>query len=58
MLEAGIVLSRFLHYAAVLILFGISLFPFYTYPGRASNPPARMNRWLRLIIPTAAFAAT
>jgi putative copper resistance protein D len=57
MLEAGIVVSRFLHYAAVLILFGISLFPFYTYPGRASNPPARMNCWLRLTMPTVAFAA-
>jgi copper resistance protein D len=57
MLEAGIVLSRFLHYAAVLILFGVSLFPFYTYPGHGSNPPARMNGWLRLTIPTVAFAA-
>ena len=52
MLEAGIVLSRFLHYAAVLILFGVSLFPFYTYPGHGSNPPARMNCWLRLLIST------
>jgi putative copper resistance protein D len=57
MLEAGIVLSRFLHYAAVLILFGVSLFPFYTYPGHGSNPPARMNCWLRLTMPTVAFSA-
>jgi putative copper resistance protein D len=57
MLEAGIVLSRFVHYAAVLTLFGISLFPLYTYPGRASGPPARMNRRLRLAVSSAAFAA-
>src|ERR1700737_2113771 len=57
MLEAGIVLSRFVHYAAVLTLFGISLFPLYTYPGRASGPPARMNRRLRLAVSSGAFAA-
>jgi putative copper resistance protein D len=56
-LEAGIVLSRFLHYAAVLTLFGISLFPFYTYPGRAGGPPARVSRRLRLTVSVAAFAA-
>jgi putative copper resistance protein D len=57
MLEGGIVLSRFLHYAAVLTLFGISLFPLYTYPGRASGPPARVNPRLRLAVLSAAFAA-
>jgi copper resistance protein D len=57
MLEAGIVLSRFLHYAAVLTLFGISLFPFYTYSGRAGGPPARVSRRLRLTVSAAAFAA-
>jgi len=57
MLEAGLVSSRFLHYAAVLILFGVSLFPLYTYPGRAGNPPARVNLWLQLTVSSAAFAA-
>ncbi len=57
MLEAGLVLSRFLHYAAVLTLFGVSLFPLYTYPGRAGDLPARVDRWLHLAVPSAAFAA-
>ena len=57
MLEGGIVLSRFLHYAAVLTLFGISLFPLYTYPGRATGPPARVNSRLQLAVLSAAFAA-
>ena len=29
-IEAGLILSRFLHYSCVLAIFGISLFPFYT----------------------------
>jgi putative copper resistance protein D len=45
MVEAGLFLSRFLHYAALLILFGVSLFPIYTYPGRAGKLPARIERW-------------
>ena len=57
MLETGLVLSRFLHYTAVLILFGISLFPLYTYPGRPGGPPARVNRWLRLAVSWGTFAA-
>src|SRR5712691_3522765 len=57
MLEAGLVLSRFLHYAAVLTLFGVSLFPLYTYPGRAGDLLARVNRWLHLTVSSAAFAA-
>lgn len=31
MLEAALVVSRFFHYTATLTLFGISLFPLYTY---------------------------
>src|SRR5262249_18429479 len=57
MLEAGVVFSRFLHYAAVLILFGISLFPLYTYSGRACGPPARVTCRLRLEVSSVAFAA-
>ena len=56
MLEAGIVLSRFLHYVAVLTLFGISLFPLYTYAGRAGGPPAWVDRRLRLIVSWATSA--
>ena len=29
-IEAGLILSRFLHYTCVLAIFGLSLFPFYT----------------------------
>src|SRR5262249_61261136 len=57
MLEAGVVFSRFLHYAAVLILFGISLFPLYTYSGRAGGPPAPVTRRLRLAVSSVTFAA-
>ena len=31
MLEAGLIISRFLHFAAATALFGVSLYPFYTY---------------------------
>ncbi len=41
MLEAGLIVSRFLHYTATLALFGISLFPIYTYPGSAGATLAR-----------------
>src|SRR5262249_59734671 len=57
MLEAGVVFSRFLHYAAVLILFGISLFPLYTYSGRAGGQPAPVTRRLRLAVSSVTFAA-
>src|SRR5215813_8697963 len=57
MLEAGIVLFRFLHYVTALTLFGISLFPLYTYPTRADRPPPQAKRLLQLTVPAAAFAA-
>jgi putative copper resistance protein D len=57
MVEAGLVLSRFLHYSASLILFGVSLFPLYTYPGRAGKPPARIRRWQQVTALTAALCA-
>jgi putative copper resistance protein D len=57
MVEAGLVLSRFLHYAASLILFGVSLFPLYTYPGRAGKSPARVRRWQQVTALTAALCA-
>ena len=57
MLEAGLVSFRFLHYAALMALFGVSLFPFYAYPSRVGDPPARLDRWLQLTLTTAAFVA-
>jgi putative copper resistance protein D len=41
--EAGLVASRFVHFAAVLLLFGISLFPFYTWR-RDETPPSGVMR--------------
>lgn len=41
MIEGGLIVSRFLHYTAVLVLFGLSLFPLYAYPYRAGPQPAR-----------------
>ncbi len=55
--EAEIVLARFLHYASVLTIFGVLLFPLYTYPGRAGGPPARMQRLMRPAISATALAA-
>jgi putative copper resistance protein D len=44
MLEAGLILSRFLHYLVLLVLFGISLFPLYVY--RQGHPePLGLARW-------------
>lgn len=34
MIDAGLVFARFLHYSASLVLFGVALFPLYTYPRR------------------------
>lgn len=47
MLEAGVIFARFLHYAAVMALFGVSLFPLYAYPNRAGPQPARLFRWVQ-----------
>src|SRR5215467_3042778 len=57
MVEAGLVLSRFLHYGASLILFGASLFPLYTYCRRAGEARARANRFQQVTVSAAAFAA-
>ena len=47
MLEAGLIVSRFLHYTATLILFGVSLFPLYTYSELTAAPHLRWaTTWL------------
>jgi putative copper resistance protein D len=56
MLEAGLVLSRILHFGAVLALFGGALFPLYTYPSHV-DPPAWLGRWLQVTLFSAASAA-
>jgi putative copper resistance protein D len=57
MLEAGLIISRFLHYAAVLILFGASLFPLYAYPSRADPASLRLVRWFHPILLGVALVA-
>ena len=57
MIEAGLVASRFLHFATVMALFGLALFPLYTYPSRVGEPPAQLGRWLRVWLRLAALLA-
>jgi putative copper resistance protein D len=33
MIDEGLILSRFVHYAALLFAFGVCFFPFYAFPG-------------------------
>jgi putative copper resistance protein D len=57
MLEAGLILSRFLHYTAVLVLFGASLFPFYAFPDRVDQKSARSDHWVHRVVLGAALVA-
>lgn len=57
MIEAGLIAARFLHFASVLVLFGLAVFPLYTYHGRVGPPPARLSRWLRTRLRLAALLA-
>jgi putative copper resistance protein D len=43
MLEASLIVSRFLHYTATLTLFGLSLFPLYTYTELTAAPYMRLT---------------
>ena len=56
MLEAGLIISRFLHFAAATALFGASLYPLYTYHVGAEDQPAQLSRWLASTLAVAAFA--
>jgi putative copper resistance protein D len=57
LIEAGLIAARFLHFAAVMALFGLALFPLYGYPASGNPPLARVNRWLRKSLWCAAFLA-
>ena len=46
MIEVGLVFTRFLHYSASLILFGLALFPLYTYPRHKFEGIRGRNRML------------
>jgi copper resistance protein D len=56
-IEAGLVVARFLHYAAVTVLAGTSFFPLYAYPLGGSSQPIALNRRLRTVLFIAAIAA-
>lgn len=55
MTDTGLVFARFVHYSATLLLFGVALFPLYTYPqskvdgigGRRCMP---VTSWALLIV--------
>jgi copper resistance protein D len=55
MTEAALIAARFLHFASVLVLFGLALFPLYTYPDRVGSTPLCL--WLRLRLRLAALLA-
>ena len=57
MVEAAIIVSRFLHFTATLVLFGISIFPFYTYRGSVGAAPMQGHRSLYAITWWAALTA-
>jgi putative copper resistance protein D len=47
LIEAGLVAARILQFAAVTALFGLALFPLYSYPSGVSERPAMLSHWLR-----------
>lgn len=54
MVEIGLLLARFLHYAAATSLAGLSLFPLYAYAGAE---PDTWARWRRTLVLRAAIVA-
>lgn len=57
MLEAGLIVSRFLHYSAVLVLFGLTLFPLYAHSDRVTFSAARSDPWSHRFVLWAAVVA-
>jgi len=57
MMEAGLIAARFLHFATVMALFGLALFPLYSYPSRAGHMPAQLGRWLSVSLRVAVLFA-
>src|ERR1700730_18588153 len=50
MLETGLISARFLHFTALLVLFGASFYPLYVYPNSACGPPMQLVRWLHWVL--------
>ncbi len=55
MLEAGLIIFRFAHYLAISALFGIALFPIYSYPSRSVELSAQLTSWREKALLTAAM---
>ncbi len=57
MLDAGLIAARALHYAAVMLLFGVPLFPLYAYRAPNAPLPTRLKNWSGKLLFGAAVAA-
>ena len=57
MLEAGLIIFRFAHYLAISALFGIALFPLYSYPSRSVELSAQLISWRGKALLTAAIGS-
>ena len=57
MIEAGLMVARFLHYVSVTTLAGVSLFPLYAYPRGGGHEPKAVARRIQAVLFTAANAA-
>ena len=54
MIDLGLIIARFLHYAATTTLAGVSFFPIYAYTGAE---PETLARWRKKLLLTAAVVA-
>jgi copper resistance protein D len=46
LIEVGLITARFMHFAAVMALFGLALFPLYAHRSSAAGSRARLGGWL------------
>ena len=54
-IAAGLIVSRFIHYLALSILFGAALFPFYGFADPQDTQ--RVSAWLRALLLGSALLA-
>ena len=50
MIEAGLIVARFLHFVAVTTLAGASFFPLYAYPGNDYRQPPAFARRMQMVL--------
>jgi copper resistance protein D len=55
--ETWLITARFVHYAAVMAMFGLALFPLYAFDDAGTTAPLRFHDWNRRVIFLAAAAA-